>query len=147
MADIAGAEAAILARFRANWSRTPVALPNGPDVEKFDSAGDLQPWAYFETAVSTSTLRGVGRPGDQLWEYLGLVSIHVFVPTGAGDALAKELATAAGEIFRSAEFYRDTPGHCVRTWAPRIDGGAPASDDKNWWRVSATIPFEYLHRG
>ncbi|WP_062236413.1 phage tail terminator-like protein [Aureimonas sp. N4] len=147
MANIAGAEAAILTRFQANWNRTPIALPNGPEIDKANSDGDFQPWVFFETGVSTSNLRGVGRPGDQLWEYLGLITIHVFVPVGVGAAPAKALATEAGEIFRAAEFYRDTPGCCVRSWAPRIDGGGPATDDKNWWRVTATIPFEYLHRG
>jgi len=147
MADYAGAKAAILARFRDRWTRTPIAVPNGPDIQKTSAEGDLIPWVYFEVVGADSTIKGVGRPGDHQWVYDGLIQTHVFVPIGSGTELADQLAVAAGEIFRAAEFYRETPGCCVRSWSPRCDEGGSGADDGNWWRVTCTVPFEYLHRG
>jgi hypothetical protein len=148
MADYAGAVEAIEARLRERWAgRTPVAVRNGPEVRKLDQAGDPQPWVYLEVIGGDATILGVGRPGDHLTVDDGNIFVHVFVPSGTGTSEATRLAVAAGEIFRTAEFYRDTPGCCVRSWSPRIDGGGSSADDGLWWRVTATIPFEYIHRG
>ena len=63
-------------------------------------------------------------------------------------ALAFQYAVSIGEIFRNAEFYQSA-GHAVRTWTPRIDGGGAAEGEGVtsglWFRVTTTIPFEYLH--
>lgn len=156
MADFAGALAAIKQRFIANWvvggdPRTRIAYVNeNPDApwppRKPDKS--LDNWVLFSAVGATADHPGFGTPGNQLYLYRGLISITCFVPVGKGTADAFMLAVAAGEIFRATKFYDDvTPGCYVRTWTPRVDGGAPGDDDGAWFRVTATIPFEYWHLG
>ncbi len=148
MADYAGAVAAITARLKEQWGdRTPIGVLNEARPDLVDDNGDPVPaWLFLEVVGAGSDIVGAGRPGDHRWVYDGLIQIHVFVPVGGGSAEAFRLATDAGEIFRAAEFYRQDDC-CVRSWSPRLDGGDGGSEDGMWWRVTATIPFEYLHRG
>jgi hypothetical protein len=152
MADYAGAVAAIRDRFVAQWvtgsnPKTPIAFQNE------DFADQSTPWVYFEVINSASELQGSGTPGSHVWLYRGNIFVHVFVPVGYGAADAQALAVAAGEIFRTKQFYDTDPGCCVRTGVgadgegPRVDGGGSGADNGNWWRVTATIPFEYWHLG
>lgn len=147
MADYAGAVAAMRDRFVANWTSTPIEYQNESWSEH------STPWVYFEVISTDSKLRGVGTPGSLTWLYRGNIFIHVFVPVGYGAADAHTFAVAAGEIFRAKEFYNTTPGCAVRTGigpdgeGPRTDGGGSDADNGNWWRVTATIPFEFYYRG
>lgn len=148
MGDYAGAVAAIKQRMADNWTTTPVGYQNEPDPQTMDGNGVPAPWVYFEVIGNTSDLRGMGRPGDHVWLYAGMIAAHVFVPMNTGTDLAQQLAVAIGEIFRAAAFYRDdATGSIVRTWSPRTDGGESGAEDGNWFRVTCRIPFEYLHRG
>ena len=148
MADFAGAVAAIKARLAANWATTPIAYVNeGEPVTRNAATGAPEPWVLAEIVGTASTIHGTGRPGDRVWLYDGLIHAHVFVPKGSGAATALAHAVALGDIFRNAQFYADTPGHAVRCWAPRIDGGGDGDDDGLWFRVTMTCPFEYWHRG
>lgn len=148
MADYAGAIEAIGQRFKDAWGdRTPIAVLNEKRPVLVDGNGDpASAWLFLEVVGAGSDIVGAGRPGDHRWVYDGLIQIHVFVRSGSGTADALRLATDAGEIFRAAEFYR-VDDCCVRSWSPRIDGGDSGSDDGLWWRTTASIPFEYLHRG
>lgn len=148
MPDYAGAVEAIEQRMRDNWTTTSVGFQNGDDPAKQDAQGNPVPWVYFEVIGNKSGLRGVGKSGDHVWLYPGLIAAHVFVPLGSGAKLAQQYAVAIGEIFRAAAFYQDpATGTEVRTWSPWTDGGDSAADKGNWWRVTCRIPFEYLHRG
>lgn len=156
MADYAGATASIRERLVANWNVTPITFQNEPVPEPWPPtvadpvAPDFPrpaPWVHLEISSTGSEMRGVGKPGSQVWIYDGLISVHVFVPEGSGDGLARQHAVALGEIFRAKVFYREAPGCYVRTWAPRVDGGGDADHDGNWYRVTMTCPFEYWHRG
>lgn len=151
MADYAGAKAAIEARLAANWPTTRIALvnktPDDPWPPK-DGDGNLLPYVLIEVINTTSSIATFGVPGEQTWAYLGLIHVHVFVPVNTDSDLATQYAVAIGEIFRGQLFYDDvTPGSYVRTLSPRLDGGGDGSDDGLWFRITATIPFEYRHRG
>ena len=152
MADYAGAVAAIRSRFVTYWvtgsdPKTPIAFQNE------DFGDQTTPWVYLEIIATDSQLRGAGTPGSLTWLYRGNIFIHVFVPVGYGAADAHAFAVAAGEIFRAKEFYNSTPGCAVRTGigpdgeGPRTDGGGSDADNGNWWRVTCTVPFQYIHRG
>lgn len=153
MPSYAGAKAAIEARLRAagiahaNGTPLAIAVENGPEVTKVDGNGESWPWLYLEIQDAGSAQAGIGRPGDQLWTYDGLILVHVFVPVATGNTLASELADRVGDVFRAASFYRDVPGFEVRCWAPRTGDRGSGSDDGLWFRVTASIPFEYWHRG
>lgn len=150
MADFAGAKAAIRQRLVDNWTATPITFQNEAPAAPWppvDADGFTAPWVNLDIATLDSAMRGAGTPGNQVWVTHGTIRVHVFVPTGQGDAQASQYATDIGEIFRAKVFYRDEPGCYVRTWAPRVDGGGPGDDDRNWFRVTMSVPFEYWHRG
>lgn len=164
MGDYAGAKAAIRQRLEDNWAATRLTFENEtpadpwPPTEEDPDAPDLPnlvPWAHLEIASTGSQMRGAGKPGSQVWQTLGFILVHVFVPAGIGDALATSHASAIGEIFRGKVFYDNGDGCYVRTWAPRVDEGGPATttadiawaNTGNWFRVTMSCPFEYWHRG
>ncbi len=147
MPSYAGAKAAIEAQLKANWSDTPIAVMNGRKIEKTNGSGQSVPWVFFSIEDAGSTQRGAGSPGNNVFVYDGLIAVDVFVPIGTGTAVAASYADRIGEIFRNREFYNETPGFCVRSWAPRVDSGGDGSDDGLWFRVGMTCPFEYWHRG
>ncbi len=155
-ADFAGALVAIREKFVAEWvdggdPRTRVAEVNkDPDAPwpPRDADNKLEAYVLIAPQGVEADHPGFGTPGRQVYLYRGLIHIHVYVPVGIGTDDAFALAVAAGEIFRSKTFYTDaTPGCYVRSWTPRVDGGGPGDDDGIWFRVSATIPFEYYHLG
>lgn len=158
MSDYAGAKAAIRARLVANWPTTQITYQNEQPAAAWppvDGDGLLVPWVHLEIVTSRSGMHGAGKPGSQVWLTDGLILVHVFVPQGTGDALATEYANAVGEIFRAKVFYNAGDGCYVRTWAPRVDEGGPATSAGDiewantgaWFRVSMSVPFEYWHRG
>ncbi|MDI4231448.1 hypothetical protein OZ411_01295 [Bradyrhizobium sp. Arg237L] len=155
-ADFAGALQAIKDKFTAEWvlggnPRTRVAEVNkepGAPWPPKGTDGLLASWLLIAPEGSGVIHRGFGKPGSQQYIYYGHVRIHVYIPVGGGTEDAFLLAIAAGEIFRAKKFYDDvSPGCYVRTWAPQVDGGGPGDDDGAWFRVTATIPFDYYHRG
>ena len=158
MADYAGAVTAIKARMVEQWKtgdlpRTPVVFQNASNA--YDPSSDTDaPWVYFEVISSpTGGLRAAGSPGSLVWNYRGNIYAHVFYPINSGIDDVIAAAVAIGEIFRVKKFYDATEGCYVRTGigpngqGPSVDGGGSASDDGQWFRVTATIPFEYVHRG
>jgi hypothetical protein len=155
-ADFAGALQAINDKFVAEWvdgsePRTRVVFvnkdPDDPWPPK-DQAGHLLPYVLAAPQGATGDMVGVGMPGNHVYRYDGLIHLHVYVPVGAGTADAFAMAVAAGDIFRARKFYDDVTDGCyVRSWTPRVDGGGPGDDDGICYRVTATIPFEYWHRG
>lgn len=148
MADYAGAVAAIFARLQAQWTDTPIAFPNGEEPATVDPGTGLpRPWIYAEVIGAGSAIVGAGVPGDHVYVYDGVIKLHVFSPKGTGTDQAFQNATTLGEIFRTREFYNETPGHCVRSWSPRVDNGGDGDSDGIWFRVTTSIPFEYWHRG
>lgn len=147
MADYAGAVAAIKQRLIDNWTATPIAFLNEGDPVQGDIDERPAPWVLCEIVGTDSELRGVGTPGSHVWRYFGLVRMHVYVPAGSGAEIGLQHAVALGEIFRAATFYNATAGHEVRTLSPSIDGPDSGSDDGKWFRVTATVEFQYWHKG
>lgn len=142
MADYAGAVAAIQQRMRDNWTTSPVAYQNEQAPQSAWPPADGSPWVYFEALSTKSELCAFGLPGQQLWQYLGLIHAHVYVEIDSGSAIALTHASAIGELFRNQRLYADTPPTFLWTKSPQTDGGGPADDVAGWWRVTCTIPFE-----
>lgn len=157
MADYAGACAAIKAKFVAEWvvgdqPRTPVTYPNGPACKQVGEDGNPCPWVAFEIVHAGNSINGSGTIGQQTKVRDGLIKVHVFTPTKAGDEAGLALALLAESIFANKVFYDATPGFYVRSGyekngQPRTDDGDLQAEDGEWFAHTATIPFEYWHRG
>lgn len=148
MSDYTGALAAIRNRFDANWTTTPKAYLNEGEPVTTDINNNPAPWVFYEIISSGSSVIGSGKSLSQTIVYEGFIKLHVFVPTGTGLETGIGYAVSLGEIFRSKKFYdNDADGCYVRTWTPSIEDGESASDDGLWFRITASIPFEYWHRG
>lgn len=155
-ADWAGAIKAIKDRFVAQWvdgpdPRTRIAFVNETPDDPWpprDADNKLQGYVLFAPQGVSGDRIAFGTPGNMTYLYPGLIHAHVYVPVGSGTDGAFPLAWSAGDIFKNQKFYDDiTPGCYVRSWTPRVDGGGPGDDDGVWYRVTATVPFEYWHRG
>lgn len=150
MPDYAGAEAAIRAKLAAEWSTTRIAYQNETPADPWpptDDDGVLLPWVNLEIECFGAPIIGQGRQGNHVYRYEGMISVHVFTPTGDGAAIGKQHAVAIGEIFRRQKFYDAVPGYCVRTEDPYPADGDGASDDGAWFGTTMTCPFTYWHRG
>lgn len=155
MSDIAGAKAAIVAKFVTEWAdQTPVAKANESPPSLVDGDGNPLAWVFIEVVPVDSWLEGFGAAVHP-YQYPGLVNIYCLVPQGTGESVADANAVAAGEIFRMQRFYTDADGGEIRTWAPRLLPGTDARTslpgsslpDGNWWAVLASIPFSYRYIG
>lgn len=149
MADYAGAAAAIRAHFVANWTLTPIALPNTPPPST--PWPPETPWVYLEVSATSSDRRGAGKPGDQTWLTIGLVHVQVFVPKDYGVTDIEQLATAAGEVFRGRTIYTDGAGSKVIFGAPLPTGDvfkarADGNQDGNQFGLTCSVPFEFFFR-
>jgi hypothetical protein len=147
MPDIAGALAAIESRFDTMWTATPKAFENGQAPDVLDGNGLLVPWVHFEAFATRAGIKGAGKPGDHVVVEDGEIVATVFVPVESNRATALQYATAIGEIFRVKEFYQSA-GTCVRSWTPRVGRGDVTTSENpngNWWAVTVTIPFEFIH--
>ncbi len=151
MADYAGAETAIRNKLEAEWLTTRIAFVNEIPADPWPPVdGDmvLQPWVNLEVECYSAPIVGQGRPGNHVYRYDGIISVHVFIPAGGGTALGTQYATQIGEIFRRKKFYDDvSQGCCVRTEDPFVAGGDSGSDDGNWFGTTMTCAFTYWHRG
>jgi hypothetical protein len=154
MADYAGAVAAARTLFVTAWSTTtPVAFQNetpqngsGAAIKPWPPVGTDKapvPWVYFEMIATSSTQRGAGKRGSQVWLTVGYIYVHVLAPKGYGLPASLALADQAGEIFRAQTFYQDGAGAKVICGAPQVDGGASDADDGNQFRVTMAVKFEF----
>lgn len=150
MGDYAGAKAAIRQRLIDGWTDTPITFQNEAPPTPWpplDADGFATGFVNLDLSSQPAVMRGAGRPGHQVWINPGFIYVHVFEPSGTGEAVATQRAVEIGELFRGTKFYDNGDGCYVRTWAPRIDGGGSGDDDGNWFRVTMSVPFEYWHLG
>ena len=161
MSDYPGAVAAIKSRLAEQWvdvsgnPKTLIVAVNKlpePPFPQIDSAtGNPAPFLVVEVAGSRSEAHTFGVPGNRFFLYSGLIIIHAMVQINEGVERAQQIATDAAEIFRAATFYQQANGSYIRTVAPNPpDGGASAELEGAtagpFFRVTATIPFDYFHR-
>jgi hypothetical protein len=136
--------AAVMARFAAEWTETPVRWPNGgafvpgdPDAVDYAPSADTgAPWLYAEILGAGSSGTVIGSPGKRSARDDAVLFVHVFTPVGTGDAEALRLARAAAELFRLARF-----GGLVAGIPDPLGSGERADADGVWWRRSVSIPL------
>lgn len=134
---------AIKDRLLANWSATPVQLPNesmlrssGGDVEAPDDA----PWVALAIDGDAGEALSIGDPGANLHREFGMIWLHVFTPRGTGDATARAHAAALRALFESKDFSG------VSTDAATPPRGEDIENETGkWHRLSIAVPFDCDH--
>lgn len=151
MSDFATAAAAIRNKFSTAWAaRTPILEENDLDnpVPPIDGNGAPVPFVFLQIQGTTEQRRGVGLPGAQVYELVGLVIVDVFVPNGYGRSEADALAVAAAKIFRDAPTFTDTGGALIQCDAPAPPNAGPLAESSsfgNQFGVRTSIPFRFFY--
>lgn len=120
----------VRAVLEAEWSECPVSYQN----EDFD-APEGSPWTYLELLPIESNGTDFNSEGLRIASGLGLIAVHVFVPTGTGTGDAFRLADLLAALLR---FRTLSTG--IEIAAASVGGGASSDDEGNWYRVSTTAP-------
>ncbi|MDR3474434.1 MAG: phage tail terminator-like protein [Devosia sp.] len=129
---------AVQAFLTDNWTATPLVFENGSGEPPIAPDGSLIPWVEVEVAGNaySQISIGAGSPADNRWREEGQVWFHVFVKTGAGSLLARQLATALTGLFRGAQLDPD-----IEFGDMSVGLGEPGDDDGNYWRLSVSIDW------
>lgn len=126
--------AAIRTRLDDNWSATPIAWPNKPDVKPNPKA----PWIRLTILPAFADFVGMAAVGNRRFRDEGIAIITVFVPEGEGDGQALTLAEAAAAIFRGVVadgvHYVGTIGE-----TPQVRPGF--NDNAGWFLVPVHVPW------
>ena len=128
--------AAIEARLKANWSTSPVFLPNEINKPLRDNGGEPLTFVVLEFPGGTAEQETIGSPGNNVFREHGGFLIHIQVPMGSGASLARQYAETIAAIFRGQTF------DGVRCWAPNPPQEDTASDGA-WFGVSFFTPFQW----
>lgn len=127
---------AIRAYLEANWQGCLLVFEN----EGFDQGQQEDPWVYVEiigTAWDQHSI-GAGAVRDNRWEEFGIIMFHLFVQEGKGTSVIRSNAYGLADLFRGLELLTGT----LTFERFSLGGGEAGSDDKKWWRTTATIEWE-----
>jgi hypothetical protein len=127
---------AIEARFKSNWTYTPVQWPNKSfdpnnqnDVGSFNVGGK---WVRF--TVNTGTSQQVSIESTPLKRITGIIVVQIFLPIDAGLGDADTLADHVRTIFEDQSF----SGVICRATS-KVNVGP----SKEWFQVNANTLFNY----
>lgn len=131
---LSDAVAAVRARAESLWpaleSAVPLAWPN----ENFEPP--LAPFVTIEVRWNGGDFQSIGAPGNNIARREGHIWCFAFIPQGAGESRAHELAGKAAGIFEGQDF----SGVVCQAAMP---GGATDSEDGNYFGQSAAVPFVF----
>ncbi len=129
---------AVQAFLTDNWTTTPLVFENASGEPPTAPDGSLIPWVEGEVAGNAycQVSIGAGSPADDRWREEGQLWLHVFVKTGTGSLLARQLATALTLLFRGAQLDPD-----IEFRDMSVGLGEPGDEDGNFWRLSVSIDW------
>jgi hypothetical protein len=124
-------------------SRLALGFTALPYVEELGS--NPTPSARPAGGFVTMNFQPIGEEhmGGNQYRERGLAQVHIFTPSGTGDALAVTYADAVRALFRGAIFAADTD-------FVRVDGvdaanlGAGSADGR-WFRATVAMEYWYNH--
>jgi len=114
----------------------PVKWPNVPsdlDQTQDGVSNDAPKWARFTMEYLDGGARSIG--GGR-WEFTGLLTFEIYVPSGSNDRLALRLAKIATNALRNKT---TAGGVTFRNIRPRTVG-----NDGLWYRVDVLSEFNHI---
>lgn len=77
----------------------------------------------------------------------GVPSPFVFVEIQSDSAEQRSIGSPGSNWFQDTGAISLGTGACVRTWAPHVGRGTPATSEApegRWWAVAVSIPYKFL---
>ncbi|MBB4267730.1 phage tail terminator-like protein [Roseospira visakhapatnamensis] len=129
----AAVSALVLAQLDAAWTLTPVRRPNAD----FDPGGR----PFVEVAFPGADVQrgAIGDASNPLWDEAGAFMCHVFVPANTGDAVARQLADALGDLF----LRWDAPLGLTIWRRLASQEGARTVQGRPWYGVSFGLTYQF----
>lgn len=121
----------------SGWDASNAAIrePN----TSFDPMGN--PWIEISFPGSRVDRGDIGEPDAPLRDEVGAFMVHVFVPLGAGEDIARQIADAVWEIYA----LKNLSGVRCDTRLPGQSGERePAGVEGVWWGISYGISYRFL---
>jgi hypothetical protein len=138
MPDIATVADAIRDRMTAEWPHVGVPVYYENEENELSDT----PEAFLHVSVETFSQQlaayGGGR-GNNRWRQQGAIIIRVFVPRGAGRAVADGYAEDAAVIFRGQRFYADVD--CFG--AGVVSAGVADAPNGNYWLTEVEVDLSF----
>jgi hypothetical protein len=127
----------------AAWSVTPIQYENEAPVAMADGSGTPTPWIMIEM---TGTLYGQESIGantqaQNRWDEEGQLYCHVFIPSGGGGLVARQLAKQFADLFRGTRLLSD---QTLEFMDASIGMGEIGDDSGNWFRISVDIHWRRM---
>jgi hypothetical protein len=120
-------QAAIEARFQANYTETPVKYDN---VDYKPTPGIS--WVELEVHTGDQMPISTGGPGDVLYRNTGIISIQVRTALNIGTQTGKNIADICAAVFRGQNFSSIT---CYGASITRL------GMDDEWFLHNVSIPY------
>lgn len=132
---------AIRAMLDPSWTACPLRWEN-ETFTPADPADKTVVFAAVEISGSSYEQASIGAApaAANLWREEGAVWFHVFVPAGTGSTKARQVAKQLCDVFRG-QTVQTTLG-ALRFRRSSIGTGERATEDGNWWRVSAEVEWQ-----
>jgi hypothetical protein len=128
---LAAAHTAIRERFEAQWSDTPVQMPN---VE-FDIPETA--WVRLNIDDASTNWASFGVPDGNTERHFGQVTVQLFTPSGEGEGLGLEYADLIKGIFRNWSDVSSGLRFLVPPFARQV------GVDGKWYQINVVAPFQF----
>jgi hypothetical protein len=128
---------AVEARLAANWTNTPIDLPNLTGA--VPAAGT--PFLALEYPVANEEQISVGSPGANVFRESGAFRITLSIPIGAGRVDPVTGQDYVGWLDALRAIFRGQTFAGVKTWAPSPVTINDKSDDGAFFVLSFAVPY------
>lgn len=106
--------AAIQDRFLTNWGDVTATFVGNPDdvTPPVDGNANPLPFVVLEFPGAVASQWTIGDPGNNAWREDGAFMLHIGIPSGSGDAAARDFADQLAALFRGQSFGGVTCWEC-----------------------------------
>jgi hypothetical protein len=134
---------AIRAKLTDAWDATPIAWPN--EEFTFPVRTDAVPTPHWIAVIMTGTLYGQQSIGesaqaDNRWDEEGILWLHTYSPSGAGEAVQRGYCKQLADIFRGLTLLDGS----LEFGDAAIESGEIGDDNGAWWRISVSIEWRRM---
>jgi hypothetical protein len=131
---------AVRAHLEAEYSGVTVAW----DGEEFDPPARMA-WVLARFVAGDNAIRGVGTPGQTLYERDGLLHLFIHTPKHSGQEPAAKIADALAAVFLRVQIAAPAAPDYVRFEPSRVDTDVATHRDGAYDVTLLSVPFSFFH--